>query len=283
MLRFIKGCVLFISCCGLFLGCAGSEEGQVEAPQFNFPEGAMPEFVSVPAGSFIMGDQAASGEADERPAHNVKLNTFLISKFEVTWQQYAFFAAATERPLPADQGWGRERRPAINVSWNDALAYTNWLSDKTDDVYRLPTEQEWEYAARAGAVTLYVSGNDPLSVCGFANIADQSTVAAGLGWNVITECNDGVANQTASVGSYSPNHFGLYDVHGNVWEWVSDCYRDSYDRSVLNVLPRGSCATRVIRGGSFKQSAMSARLSNRESLAEDDANDQVGFRIVKER
>jgi formylglycine-generating enzyme required for sulfatase activity len=85
------------------------------------------------------------------------------------------------------------------------------------------------------------------------------------------------------VGSYSPNNFGIYDVHGNVWEWVSDCYRDSYGSSALNVPTLTSCSGRVIRGGSFRQSAMSARLSNRESLAEDDANDQVGFRIVKER
>jgi formylglycine-generating enzyme required for sulfatase activity len=171
------------------------------------------EMIEIKAGFFQMGNVAGRGDKDERPVHDVKFQkTFKIGKHEVTFDEYDRFALATGKPLPYDQGWGRGRRPVIYVSWEDANAYTKWLSERTGKRYRLPTEAEWEHAARAATKTDYWWGNEMMK--GIANCD-----GCGSEWD---------NKQTAPVGSFKPNPFGLYDTAGNVDEWVQDCWHENY-------------------------------------------------------
>ena len=198
-----------------------------------------PELVVIRAGRFRMG--CVSGrdcEDDERPVHEVEVPSFALGVYEVTFEEYDRFAAATGRDRPNDRGWGRGGRPVMNVSWEDATAYASWLSEETGERYRLPSESEWEYAARAGSTTRYTWGDD-------------------IGRNR-ANC-DGCRSQwdddrTAPAGSFAANAWGLHDMHGNVWEWVEDCWHENYARA-----PRdgsawtsgGNCGRRVLRGGSW--------------------------------
>ena len=173
----------------------------------------LPEMVAIPGGSFRMG--CVSGlncRDDEKPVHRVRVASFELSKYEVTFEEYDHFIAETGRRSPKDEGWGRGRRPVIDVSWEDAVAYAEWLSAQTGERYRLPTEAEWEYAARAGSVTKYHFGNDASQLCRYGNHADTST---DYDWRN-TACSDGVGKRTATVGSYQPNAFGLHDMHGKL-------------------------------------------------------------------
>ena len=173
----------------------------------------LPEMVAIPGGSFRMG--CVSGlncRDDEKPVHRVRVASFELSKYEVTFEEYDHFIAETGRRSPKDEGWGRGRRPVINVSWEDAVAYTEWLSAQTGERYRLPSEAEWEYAARAGSESKFHFGNDASQLCRYGNHADTST---DFDWRN-TACSDGVGKRTATVGSYQPNAFELHDVHGNV-------------------------------------------------------------------
>ena len=197
-----------------------------------------PEMVVIPGGSFRMG--CVSGrdcEDDEHPVHEVRVESFELGKYEVTFEEYDRFTAATGRDRADDEGWGRGRRPVINVSWEDAEAYTKWLSGQTGERYRLPSEAEWEYAARAGSVTKYSWGNEIGS-----NRANCR--ACGSQWD---------KKQTAPVGSFSPNGWGLHDLHGNVWEWVQDCWNGSYQGAPTNgsAWESGDCSLRGLRGGSW--------------------------------
>ena len=174
-----------------------------------------PEMVKVPKGKFMMGASPLDkyARSNEKPTHMVSFDkSFAIGKYEVTFEQYDMFAIATKRPFPRDDGWGRGNRPVINVSWEDAAAYAQWLSSVTGESYRLPSEAEWEYAARAGSNTPYWWGND----IGFANAMCKG-------------CNSGMENinRTAPVGSFPANKFGVHDTAGNVSEWVQDCYQDN--------------------------------------------------------
>ena len=186
---------------------------------------------------------------NEKPVHEVRVASFELSKYEVTFEEYDRFTVVTGRISPKDNGWGRGRRPVINVSWEDAVAYTEWLSAQTGERYRLPSEAEWEYAARAGSTTEYHFGNDESQLCRYANHADTST---DYNWRN-TDCSDGVGKRTATVGSYQPNGFGLHDMHGNLWEWVQDCWNDSYQGAPTDgsAWTSGNCEKRVLRGGSW--------------------------------
>jgi len=234
-----------------------------------------PETVELPAGEFYMGDLNSIGDSDERPVQQQQVSAFAMGKYEVTVEQFDAFTDATGRSRINDNGWGRNTMPASNISWQDAMAYTYWLTMKTGQSWRLPSEVEWEYAARAGSLANYHSGNQANSICRVANIADQSALQAGMAQQV-TQCNDGAVN-LKQVGSYQANAYGLYDVHGNVWEWVASCYQTYGSGS-----SRQSCDKKVIRGGSFKTPASSARLSNREALTVNDTSAQVGFRVVRD-
>lgn len=276
--EFGKRLYLLILTVGMFLSACSTQTPLPSRPQVPQPRKNIvnvPETVELPAGKFYMGDQSGIGDRDERPVQQVEIASFAISKYEISFKQFDEFSDATGQTRVDDRGWGRNQLPVINVSWEDARAYTQWLSLNTGQKWRLPSEAEWEYAARAGKYSNYQSGNQQEAVCSVGNIADQKAYNAGIATQ-ITQCDDGAVH-TKQVGSYSANSFGLYDMHGNLWEWVADCYAAYADNS-------GSvqCEKRVIRGGSFLTPAMSARVSNREALMPSERLHQVGFRVVRE-
>jgi formylglycine-generating enzyme required for sulfatase activity len=226
--------------------------------------------VVIPAGSLQMG--AAESDRDavywERPQHQVVIaRPFALSKYEISFAEYDAFARATQRKLPDDEGWGRDQRPVINVSWQDAQAYANGLSEQTGKRYRLPTEAEWEYAARAGTTTRYSWGDEVGK--NNANCRD-----CGSAWD---------NKQTAPVGSFAANAFGLHDMAGNVYEWTEDCWHDDYQNAPGDgsAWVTGKCELRVMRGGSWGYTSGGLRASSRVR------NDPVlrwlnlGFRLAR--
>lgn len=230
--------------------------------------GKAPKVEKIAPTKFQMGDINGSGDSNESPVHEVDIPTgFYFSKTEVTFAQYDRFARATGRVAPPDNGWGRNNRPVINVSWYDAKAYTAWLSDQTGAEYRLPTEIEWEYSARAGATTAYWYGNDVkpgYSVCD----------SCGSQW-------DGVS--TAPVGSQASNPLGIFDMHGNVAEWVEDCYHENYQGapSSNQVWLSDQCDGRVLRGGSWFDVPTVGRSATRYRAEPTLRASNWGFRVVR--
>ena len=227
-----------------------------------------PEMVEIPGGSFRMG--CVSGrdcDDDEQPVHEVRVEAFELGKYEVTFEEYDRFTAATGREAAADHDWRRGRRPVINVSWEDAVAYTRWLSGQTGERYRLPSEAEWEYAVRAGTETAYSWGNE---------IGSNRANCLGCG----SQWGNG---WTAAVGSFSPNGWGLHDLHGNVWEWVQDCWNESYRGASADgsAWQRGDCSRRVLRGGSWFNEPRNLRSANRGWLTSADRGDLNGFRVAR--
>ena len=241
------------------------------------------EMVSIPAGTFRMGDLSDEGDDDERPVHSVEVPAFNMGKHEVTFTQWDTCVAdgGCGRYRPDDEGWGRGNRPVINVSWDDAQGYIDWLNDKTGGNFRLPSEAEWEYAARAGSTTKYHYGNSESQLCRYANHADSST---DIDWRN-KACSDGVGIGTAAVGSYQPNSYGLYDMHGNVWEWTEDCWNDSYagapsDGSAWEL---GGCGRRVLRGGSWYFLPWYLRSAGRFWNTRSYRFHSVGFRLAQDK
>ena len=211
----------------------------------------------------------------EGPQHSVQIASFALGRYEVTFDEYDVFAKATSRELPNDNGWGRGLRPVINVSWDDAQAYAAWLSKKTGQRYRLPTEAEWEFAARAGMPGSRYWGDDPKLACLYANVWDQSF-----------GCDDGYADKTAPVGSFRSNPFGLQDVLGNVWEWVADCWHDSYqgapnDGSDWEDKKGCDSGRRVLRGGSWGSEPVYVRAAARLRNNPGYGNNFIGFRLAR--
>ena len=229
-----------------------------------------PEMVVIPAGTFEMGD--VQGAKDELPVRMVKIQKpFAIGQYEVTFDDYDQFATAAKDKLPDDRGWGRGRRPVINVSWYDAVEYAKWLSEQTGKRYRLPTEAEWEYAARGGKATAYWWGNNFDK--GMANCN-----GCGSRWD---------NEQTAPVGSFKPNPFGTYDMAGNVNEWVEDCVHTNYNGAPTNgsawkEAGGGDCGQRVVRGGSWNSTPVSLRASYRDRGNADGRGYNVGFRLAQD-
>jgi formylglycine-generating enzyme required for sulfatase activity len=230
-----------------------------------------PRMVVVPAGTFTMG--APTGESgredDEGPAHAVTIaKPFAIGVYEVTFEDYDRFAEATGRAKPNDQGWGRGRRPVVAVDWNDACAYAEWLSQRTGKRYRLPSEAEWEYAARAGTQTAYWWGAEIGR--NRANCKD-----CGSQWD---------GKQTAPVGSFEANRFGLYDTAGNVYEWVQDCWNVTYAGAPTDGSPwiSGDCSLRVRRGGSWWNPAQFMRSADRAAEKVSDRFFNCGIRVARD-
>ena len=224
--------------------------------------------VEIPAGSFQMGDLQGTGEADEKPVRRVEFQKpFAIGKYEVTFAEYErmlYAQGIRERNFPSDQGWGRERRPVIHVSWDDAVAYALWLSKQTGKHYRLPTEAEWEYAARSGTTSEWSWSDDVSQACTYANVFDRGHEAElksryWISWESVA-CEDGYP-ETAPVGSFKANAFGVHDTVGNVWEWVEDCYHESYEGAPLDGSPWNDdgCNVPVFRGGSWFGGPMTLR------------------------
>ena len=255
----------------------GKSTSQPKSFRDNLKDGGLgPEMVVIPAGSFQMGspDKEPGRDKDEGPRHAVTIPSFALGRYEVTFDDYDRFARATGRTLPSDQGWGRGNRPVIHVSWNDAQAYAHWLATQTGHSYRLPTEAEWEYAARAGTTTPYWWGDQ------------ASHEQANYGKD---ECCGGLATgrdqweYTAPAGSFPANLFGLYDTAGNVWEWVADCYHDNYqgapdDGSAWEDKP--SC-NRGVRGGSWLNNPQYLRSAYRGGSGPDDTDLNRGFRLAR--
>jgi formylglycine-generating enzyme required for sulfatase activity len=222
----------------------------------------LPDMVPVPGGTFQMGDVEKLGDVWRNPVRSVTITPFSMGTYEVTFDEYDAFAIATGRRLPEDQGWGRGRRPVMNVSWDDAKAYVEWLSTQSGKRYRLPTESEWEYAARSGAKQEVWAGTSEESRLGaYAVFFDNSQ------------------NRTAEVGGKKPNDLGFYDLSGNVWEWVEDCWHDIYkggpeDDSAWLETDGGECCRRVFRGGSWHSKPGNLRVSTR--------NTTIGFRLAQD-
>jgi formylglycine-generating enzyme required for sulfatase activity len=185
-----------------------------------------------------------------------------------------------------------DRYPAVCVSWNDAKAFIRWLSRKTGKTYRLPTEAEWEYAARAGTRTARYWGDDPNQACVHENVADRSTYETGFSrqsrktWSRPSgrrhDCDDG-RYLIAPVGSYRANGFGLYDMLGNVWEWTEDCGNASYTGAPADgsAWLTGDCSRRVLRGSSWTSEPRYARSANRARDPSDYRSTGIGFRLAR--
>ena len=229
-----------------------------------------PEMVVIPAGRFMMGRLAEeTGRDAELPRHSVTIaQPFALAKHAVTFDEWdAFVATDGTAYKPADKGWGRGRQPVINVSWEDAQAYAAWVSDKTGKLYRLPSEAQWEYAARAGTTTRYPWGDAPGK-----NQANFSK--SGSPWS---------DRQTAPVGGFPPNQFGLCDMIGNVWEWTQDCWNDNYNGAPEdgNAWEAGNCGVRVVRGGSWSSSAGNVRVAFRFRFKPAFRDINLGFRLAR--
>ena len=244
------------------------------------------EMVSIPGGTFEMGDLTGGrGKSDEQPAHTVTIEPFKLGKYEVTFAQWDACVAdgGCGGYRPDDEGWGRGKRPVINVSWDDAWNFIDWLDDKTGESYRLPTEAEWEYAARAGTTKRYFWGNSAKNQCRYANGADSSAKRHQPDWTAAS-CNDG-HYRTAPVGNYEANRFGLHDTAGNVWEWTQDCWHDNYNGAPADGrawISGGDCNKRVIRGGSWGFDPADLRSANRGWGTRADRFFDRGFRLAQD-
>ncbi|MDJ0943312.1 MAG: SUMF1/EgtB/PvdO family nonheme iron enzyme, partial [Kiloniellales bacterium] len=230
-----------------------------------------PEMVVLPPGRFRMGSSPDQGGYNryEGPVHEVQIGrSFAIGRFEVTFEEWdACVADGGCAHRPKDSGWGRGRRPVVDVSWEHAQAYVAWLSGRTGAEYRLPSEAEWEYAAGSGQGTTYPWGSE--LVLNKANC-----------W----KCGSNWGNKrTAPVGRFEPNPFGLHDVAGNVWEWTQDCWNKSYDGAPGDgsSWATGNCNLRVLKGGAWMTDPDSIRVANRNKQNTRFKKDFVGFRVVR--
>ena len=240
--------------------------------------GQGPEMLVIPAGSFRMGCVSGSDCDDEEPVHEVVIaRPFAMSKYEVTFEDYDRFPHPDE---VKDAGWGRGQRPVIHISWEEATAYAAWLSTETGKRYRLPTEAEWEYAVRAGSATKYHFGDNEAQLCRYGNHADTSTDYEFRN----TACSDGVGEGTAEVGQYQPNAFGLYDMQGNVYEWVQDCWNNSYAGAPADgrAWTSGDCGLRVVRGGAWGFGPTLMRSASRHGLPRWGGASYLGFRLIQD-
>lgn len=262
---------------------------------------ACPEMVTIPAGAYDMGDVNGVGEWDEIPVRRVTVPRFAMATKEVTVAEFRRFVTATgygtgQSCWTHEKGRTTERRnrtwrnpgfvqtpedPVTCLNWEDAKAYISWLNRETRQTYRLPSEAEWEFAARAGAKTEYYWGDDIAEGCSFANVADQS-VRRIITNAPLASCNDGYA-YTSPVGTFRPNAFGLHDMLGNVFEWVEDCYLPRYDRAPSDGSAIGEWACqdprlqgrRATRGGSWFSRPIYVRLADRNL---DDHPRTIGLR-----
>ena len=237
------------------------------------------EMVRVQGGCFWMGSPGSEPDrVSNEPRHQVCVDAFSMGKFEVTFAEYDRFAEATGRKKPGDEGWGRGRRPVIHVTREDATAYARWLSKETGSSYRLPTEAEWEYAARGGTTTSRYWGNDPTDACTYANVADQTVREEYPGWMTLHDCRDGHA-RTSPVGSYRANGHGLHDVLGNVWEWTCSLEDGNYSGWEMRCTSSGSG---IRRGGSWRDKPKDVRSAARGPASGDAWRNDLGFRLARD-
>jgi formylglycine-generating enzyme required for sulfatase activity len=275
-----------------------------------------PEMIVVTSGSFTMGSPSneTGRESDEGPQHSVTYSrAFAVGKFEVTVDQFAVFVSDTGYDAGSkcwtgdDEDRSRKERsgrswrnpgfsqsgshPVTCINWNDAKAYVAWLSRKTGKAYRLLTEAEWEYAARAGTGSRYSFGDSESDLCRNGNGADQTAKMAMIWGNLrpsyesilpFLSCEDGYA-YTAPIGSFLANGFGLHDMHGNVLEWVEDCYRDDYVDAPADgsASVNGDCGLRIQRGGKWFAKPNLVRSASRSASLLSTRSDVLGFRVAR--
>ncbi len=294
---------------GMAIAAGGLAAGGDDGPAAPWRDCAdCPEMVTIEPGEFVMGWDGGEEGRYEGPPHKVVIERpFALGRFEVTNAEFAAFVKDTgHKPEPGckvypqqpgvpeerfgwqDPGYGRppaDDEPVACVSWLDAKAYVNWLAARTGKPYRLPTEAEWEYAARAGTTTAYFWGDDPDQGCAYANMYDQSGLANGFKW-AAAACDSGFA-KVAPVGSLKPNAFGLYDMLGNVWEWLEDCYVVPYPETATTQdavqPPAGeSCARRSVRGGSWITRPDRNTVTWRGRDPENTYFSMFGFRVARD-
>jgi len=228
-----------------------------------------PVMVLIQPGKFLMGSH--DGNSDEQPVHEVSIDkAFYIGRYEITNIEYKEFLAATKKRVMIPPNWTADMQPAVGVSWDDANAYAAWLSDLTGKKYRLPTEAEWEYVARAGTTTRYFWGDVHQKEGSWLKTFPIQT--HDYAW-IKTNSND----VTHSVGSKKPNAWGLYDIIGNVWEWCSDTYTDDYTTA-----PEEE-QLKIIRGGSWFSTPNEVTSSHRGANVNDFISYSIGFRLVREK
>jgi formylglycine-generating enzyme required for sulfatase activity len=269
-----------------------------------------PEMVVIGAGRFTMGVPPDEEERERLlvavrgrsvPQHPVSVRQFAMSRFEVTRGEFATFVRETGHQAGStcwtvgEDGWKErtglnwqdpgfeqtDRHPVACVNWNDAKAYVGWLARKTGSPYRLPSEAEWEYAARAATQTSRFWGDGASAACGYANVSDQTQKNAGFTGRFF-ECSDGYV-YSAPVGSFRANGFALYDMLGNVWEWVEDCWNDTYQGAPSDgqAWIAGYCSRRVARGGSWYDHPGIVRVGIRDGGSTLNRNSFLGFRVAK--
>jgi len=227
-----------------------------------------PEMIVLPVGDFVMGSAEGVGSNQERPSRSVKIaKPIAVSRFEVTFQEWdACVTSGSCSHRPDDRNWGRGRQPVINISWHDAKQYTAWLVRKTGLPYRLLTEAEWEYAARAGTTTRFFFGDD-------------EAVLGDYGWSTYNS-----ENRTHPVGEKKPNQFGLYDMHGNAAEWVEDHWHDNYHGAPADAstwVEGGDANRRVVRGGSWHTKPDWLRSAFRWGSIAESRSWLCGFRVAR--
>lgn len=233
--------------------------------------GLGPIMIEVPGGDYFLGGLSSRPYQDELPMTKVKMRNFSISKYEITQEEYLAFARAMKVRKPRQPNrWEDDKLPVVDISWEEAKAYTEWLSNQTGRQYRLPSEREWEYAASAGLKDLYPWGNAPGQ--GNANCADCKSQ-----WD---------NRQPAPVGSFPPNALGLHDVMGNVKEWIVECrhvdYRETpVEAHVWEGGKNNDCTRRMVRGGSYRTYNRNLRISARAHLNPRARTDDLGFRVVR--
>lgn len=234
-----------------------------------------PKMVVIPGGRFRMGDNDGMGAASEKPLHWVNLaNDFAMSQYEITRADFALFIKKTGYVFHEALSEKDSRKPITHISWHDAKAYAQWLSKQTGYIYRLPTEAEWEYAARAGSYTRFVWGNKPH--------AGKANCAEGCWENHLKRLLKG--SKAIAVGQYPANDFQLFDMAGNIAEWTQDCYLNSYRQHPANgsSVNKAHCSHRVIRGGSFTDPIENLRIARRAKRTPAYRDEQIGFRLVLE-
>jgi formylglycine-generating enzyme required for sulfatase activity len=237
-----------------------------------------------PSGSFTMGSPKSEPgrDDDEGQQHRVTIaKAFAVGKFTVTFDEWDACVAdgGCNAPSvygynkPEDKGWGRGKQPVIEVNWPGAKSYAAWLSKTTGKTYRLLSESEWEYAARAGTTTPFWWGS-----------SISTSQANYVGTKTYNNGRKGEYRQrTVPVDSFAPNGFGLYNVHGNVWQWVEDCYANNYDGAATDGSARtsGDCTKRVLRGGSWDLTPESLRAATRARGDPDYSYIDIGFRLAR--
>ncbi len=235
-----------------------------------------PELVPIEGGYFLMGQEG--GEADEVPVHKVKLQDFHIGKYEVTVQEYRLYCELTGAKMPKEPEWGWiDDHPIMNVTWNNAFEYINWLNLSLNENYRLPTEAEFEYVIRQGGDSaVYPWGKNIPN----ENIADESKVSTGWNRGIWKGYNDGYPF-TSPVGTFPSNKLGVHDINGNVWEWVSDWYSEYLNKDVVD--PKGPKVGthKVGRGASYNSDPWHCRSAGRNWMEPDEVI-SAGFRLAKQ-